>query len=36
MWNIAKVNITIKIPERRQWRRSSVFIVTVEHIYTFF
>ena len=24
--------LTIKIPERRQWRRSGVFIVTFEHI----
>ena len=23
---------TIKIPERRQWRRSDVFIVNFEHI----
>ena len=24
--------LTIKIPERRQWRRSGVFIVNFEHI----
>ena len=24
--------LTIKIPERRQWRRSDVFIVNFEHI----
>ena len=24
--------LTIKTPERRQWRRSSVFIVNFEHI----
>ena len=25
-------NFTIKIPQRRQWRRSGVFIVNFEHI----
>ena len=24
--------LTIKIPERRQWRRSGIFIVNFEHI----
>ena len=24
--------LTIKIPERRQWRRSDIFIVNFEHI----
>ena len=24
--------LTIKIPERRQWRRPGIFIVTCEHI----
>ena len=30
-------NLTIKSPERRQWRRSGAFIVKLEHIlfYTF-
>ena len=26
--------LTVKTPERRQWRRSSVFIVNFEHIST--
>ena len=26
------LKLTIKIPERRQWRRSGVFIVNFEHI----
>ena len=26
------LKLTIKIPERRQWRRSSIFIVNFEHI----
>ena len=29
-------NLTIKTPERPCWRRSGVFIVNFEHIYTFF
>ena len=24
--------LTIKVPERRQWRRSGVFVVNLEHI----
>ena len=28
--------VTLKTPERRQLRRSGVFIVNFEHIYTFF
>ena len=28
--------LTIKTPERRQWRRSGVFIVNFEHISHFF
>ena len=28
------LTITIKIPERRQWRRSGVFIVNSEQIFT--
>ena len=26
------LKLTIKIPERRQWRRSGIFIVNFEHI----
>ena len=25
-------NVTIKTPERRQWRHSGIFIVNLEHI----
>ena len=25
-------NVTIKTPQRRQWRRSGIFIVNLEHI----
>ena len=28
--------LTIKIPERRQCRRSDVFIINIEHIFQFF
>ena len=28
-------NLTIKIPERRQWRRSGIFFVSFEHISRF-
>ena len=26
--------LTVKIPERRQWRRSGIFIVNFEHNFT--
>ena len=35
VWNICW-NLTIKTPERHQWRRSSVFIVSFEHTSNFF
>ena len=31
MWELCS-KLTIKAPERRQWRRSGVFIVNFEHI----
>ena len=32
-WEICS-KLTIRIPERRQWRRSGVFIINFEHIYS--
>ena len=26
------LKLTIKIPERRQWRRSGIFIINFEHV----
>ena len=32
IWCEICLKLTIKTPERRQWRRSGVFIVNFEHI----
>ena len=32
LWKVYCSKLTIKIPERRYWRRSGIYIVNFEHI----